>query len=430
MKKIIQSVRKFGVEMEVDMVHEDLLYEFYDRHRRYANVVRDSSIRGDLGLEIVTEPVTGEDGASKISSICSTIEELGIKTDNKSCSTHVHLDAPEFLQSSEYVVVEEGGLEGFVRDRGDEVSHFVRYTPTKNQQKNNRYKATTIVKSYSADDVTQPMWLSSNMGFPRRPFFPESKEVNGNEFKFIDVPYIDTYDIQVGQAILDRNIHRIHDTNYPNWPVKSIEEANSRFWEYIKRKSTTDNSELLVMINNSKPTERVKLLMYFYVMFNSLIQAMVSDSRKVNNAYCMPISDFYSLDQIKAIKSYSNFEELWYKEGDASQRMSFRNSHYHDSRYLDINLHSLFNRTNTIEIRLHGATKNAKHILWWTAMHQLIVDSIAELKFSIEDIDSVISLDSPVEEKYNAFVMLLNPRVGIQKYMKRTIKHFSDINID
>lgn len=55
-------------------------------------IVPDSSIQGENSNEVVSPVLSGKDGLDKLKKVCDTMNEVGAKV-NKSCGTHVHLDA-------------------------------------------------------------------------------------------------------------------------------------------------------------------------------------------------------------------------------------------------------------------------------------------------------------------------------------------------
>jgi hypothetical protein len=100
--------RRFGVEFEAHGVEERTLcsalnaagvhceIECYNHTTRgHWKIVYDSSIRGDHPFELVSPILCGENGLNELQTVCRVLNECGAKV-NKSCGTHVHMDAASF----------------------------------------------------------------------------------------------------------------------------------------------------------------------------------------------------------------------------------------------------------------------------------------------------------------------------------------------
>lgn len=68
-------------------------YEGYNHvTRNHWKVVSDSSLTGVNTFELVSPPLSGDDGFAQIEKVCQVLNDLGAKV-NKSCGLHVHIDA-------------------------------------------------------------------------------------------------------------------------------------------------------------------------------------------------------------------------------------------------------------------------------------------------------------------------------------------------
>lgn len=165
-----------------------------------------------------------------------------------------------------------------------------------------------------------------------------------------------------------------------------------------------------------KKTDRTKWLrnvLYFYTKYSDVMQAMVSQSRRVNNMYCVPLSDSFTLEEIEEIKTTNDVINVWYKGRGIG-------GHYDDSRYHNVNLHSYFDRHGTVEIRSHGSTIDPNKILLWVRLHQHICDKLENIE--LEDIKSD-------KDPFISFLDFLSDDPLLQNYYKRLIGYFCNITI-
>ncbi|NPV52245.1 MAG: amidoligase family protein [Firmicutes bacterium] len=107
--------RAFGIEIEAYGVSQ---FELEDRLRQagiqvrvegynhstreHWKIVSDGSIQGPDSFELVSPPLSGEEGLNQIRTVCRVLDEVGAKV-NKSCGFHVHHSAadltPKALQA-------------------------------------------------------------------------------------------------------------------------------------------------------------------------------------------------------------------------------------------------------------------------------------------------------------------------------------------
>jgi hypothetical protein len=100
--------RRFGVEFEACNVQKEVLsralnaagvaceIEGYNHTTRaHWKIVHDGSLEGNNTFELVSPVLNGEAGISELQTVCRVLTECGAKV-NKSCGTHVHIDATGF----------------------------------------------------------------------------------------------------------------------------------------------------------------------------------------------------------------------------------------------------------------------------------------------------------------------------------------------
>lgn len=362
-------MRSFGVEIECNLENTSL----FDSRVPYSRLTTDSSIKGKNPIEVVTEPLDGEAGFRGIFELCSHLNSYDVKTTNPNCGLHVHLDGSGFIQENNVCVVDEGEIfVPFVAMR-----KILNYNNDKKLNNEDYLAIARFIKQ------TEPHNSGSNWCWWTKEGFISAKKRKG-----------------------------VTNLRFNEMPKTSI----------LPPRQTT--GKYFTVSNNDNVLNNVKNLLLFYVVFNPVVSGMIPDSRKDGNSYCPPVSENYSIDDILAVSTYDDFMKLWYKSNSTH---GHTNNHYDDSRYQNINLHSLWNRTNTVEVRSHKATTDPVKILMWVKFHMLIVDKIANGDITTQQIQAGVKLELPDMTKY--LLDILEADVNMQKYVIRLINHFNSLKI-
>jgi len=115
---------RFGVEFEAYNVSKATLNRALNRAgvnceiegynhatRSHWKIVTDSSLTGTECFELVSPVLQGEQGLAEVETVCRVLNECNAKV-NKSCGTHVHLDASNFnLQTWKNIYINYARLE-------------------------------------------------------------------------------------------------------------------------------------------------------------------------------------------------------------------------------------------------------------------------------------------------------------------------------
>lgn len=115
---------KFGVEFEAYNVSKAKLNSALNRAgincdiegynhttRNHWKIVSDSSLSGSQSFELVSPILQGEQGLAEVETVCRVLNECNAKV-NKSCGTHVHLNASNFnLQTWKNIYINYARLE-------------------------------------------------------------------------------------------------------------------------------------------------------------------------------------------------------------------------------------------------------------------------------------------------------------------------------
>lgn len=196
-----------------------------------------------------------------------------------------------------------------------------------------------------------------------------------------------------------------------------IEWIESRFDNilYLSKAQLTSKPRLnytYYYLDKPDRFEWMRNVFYFYTKFSDVMEAMVSDSRKFGNMYCIPLGKSYDCDRIAECNSMDSLKGVWYKGRPSA-------GHYDDSRYHNVNLHCFWDRHGTVEIRSHGGTIDPNKILLWLRLHQTIVDKLEEVK-----LEELVALGNIPQE----FINFVGDGM-LKDYIKRLLGFYSGIKI-
>lgn len=144
---LLNNERTYGIEIEAygvtrSTVEQELrnaginaYSEGYNhRTQAYWKVITDSSIRGSLGFELVSPPLSGEEGLNQIKVVSEVLNRLGAQI-NRSCGLHVHHHVADYdLQNFKNLY----GLYGRFETTIDS------FTPNSRRANNNRFTRSII----------------------------------------------------------------------------------------------------------------------------------------------------------------------------------------------------------------------------------------------------------------------------------------------
>lgn len=172
-------------------------------------------------------------------------------------------------------------------------------------------------------------------------------------------------------------------------------------------------------ISTTEPVA-LKQLWQFYVAFDEVMLSFLPAARR-RNRYCISMSKSEKYATIGKAQTQRDIEALWYKVSAPRHIDALKAHHYHDTRYMGVNLHSLL-ADNHLEIRFHSGTLKAIKILEWTALHQRIADMAA----ANELVTSEAMLTLPLDKKTKMFFSILGLTDRAQKYFMRRQAQFKD----
>jgi hypothetical protein len=122
-----------------------------------------------------------------------------------------------------------------------------------------------------------------------------------------------------------------------------------------------------------------------YLAFEDVLLSLLPSSRR-SSGYCKALRRYFHAQEILECLTREELEAIWYRARDSEEVSKLKIIKSHDSRYIGLNLHSLFH-ANHAEIRYHSGTVNAEKILQWVNLHALLFDKAAsvEARTVIED---------------------------------------------
>lgn len=413
-EEIIGSLQKdvtFGLEFEMfgGTKGNNLTRLVRDSGHSYSG---DGSIRGNNAIEVQTKVLKGKSGAKSVLELLKNANDLGYHV-NDSCGTHVHLGAIDFfdeftfklsdIQSSmheERLCIERGLLIKLTESFGNEEAV--------NDWINDMYLRSKNSDGYSSSYRMRDGKISR---FSISQIYIRDGNDNYNGISYVcrdstlDKLDVTTDDLLRGNRAL---------------LVSPTKDSKGKSTIYI-------NAENICIYSRprSEKYHKLKTLFYTYVMFEKFIFSLLPENRRDNN-YCNPLSTSYTLRDIQNCGSQEDIEKLWYKKLSLREVASAKREHYEGSRYHAINLHSMFYKHGTVEIRSHHGTLQSNSILMWVALHQKIIKSVLDGKFNfVYNINSRRDLRT-VADQYRMFISRLELKdTPLDKFIKHRIGKYS-----
>lgn len=420
---IITSNRLFGIELEMVNKQSEELRKLSTSLDKKIGVSQDGSIRGGFGIEIQTPILKGKCGEELLCNIVKQAKSCGFAV-NKTCGTHCHLDAKDFIPIPR---TKKTGYFGRIGELEGEMFACLIDTGIKEQQ--DFYSGLVSPRSFKIDGVT----YSKKSTLPTMEFDNRGKIINKSIFATDEMFEKADYSLNF---ILSRFIQSSQLITKPsgNLQLKAKDLYLVVLDTNYSHPETKESMLGFYNVNHydTKDINKIKALMAFYLVFDDVILSMLPEERR-ENMFCRPFKEAYSLYHILSIESYEEFEKLWYSYnakrgtngGRDQTKISDRKQDKHDStRYVGTNFHSMLSKNKTLEIRYHAGTLDEKKILSWVALHQKIMDSISEGKISIDDIKKS-NLKLRFENKLADFLRLLSLDEKLTAYVQGRIKNYN-----
>lgn len=347
----LSTNRTFGIEFECFGDSESLVRKAEELGFTYSG---DGSIRASHGspIEIQTSVLTGKSGGEKVYDLLETAKASGMDV-NSSCGTHVHLGGSSFFNVKKEVMVES--LENI----------------TKKTVLIERAFYNSIIKNADSETANMTVFTSDEMTDGSVGTVRFNDERKSQYYKLPVTFSSRTLSLLVRATTLaDKGID-VSRVIGGDFKLKIGSESKKTESEYI-----IPAKSLLVLKKGGKEERfnKLKAILSFYFLFEDVFFAMLPSDRETNR-YCRKLSGSMTLDQIHRCDSQEDLEKLWYKTKSIKESEDMKTQHYSDSRYHAFNIHSLFYKYGTFEIRSHNGTLDADEILMWTALHQRIVDA-------------------------------------------------------
>lgn len=398
---IIKSHRKFGVEVEMFHPQRQTISKLAKIVARTFGIEHDGSIEAKgYGVEVVSPILSGNKGENAIVELFKTINELKFKI-NKTCGLHVHLDGEGFSKGTRTVVVpysDSRDILNTVNDKNGDYAFIVRrdVMNTLSQRLQIEDSAQIIADEYMTCDGNA-LYLSKELGVSvpdihRREGFIEADK----ESSIIDI-------FEFGQKT-DIETAMKGTTVTPPQP---------------------NQNDYVCIVYGNKNLKNVLTLLYLHTVYSDVFMAMLPMSRRQDNLYCQSLSLGFSAAQIESIRSYTELESAWYKTRKVSETRQRKGNHYDDSRYFTMNLHSLFAKYGTVEIRSHSATLDHNKVLYWVAFHQEILDRIVSGEINMDMLRQGVNIFNP-DDRVEFLKEVMNLRPSLTKYMQKRIDYFKD----
>lgn len=184
-----------------------------------------------------------------------------------------------------------------------------------------------------------------------------------------------------------------------------------------------DGETMLPQTRTKDNPYKIKALWSFYLVFEDVFLSFLPQSRR-RNQYCGLVKNEFHVKEISNCNTLEALEKLWYRTNIRTQIAQRKGNKYDNSRYLGVNLHSLFSNKH-LEIRYHSGTLNHVKVLEWANLHQTIMD-LSEAR----GLDLSIGAQNlpALEDKTELFFQILRLPARSEQYFKSRQEQFKDIS--
>lgn len=186
-----------------------------------------------------------------------------------------------------------------------------------------------------------------------------------------------------------------------------------------------DGAGLMPKTRTTHYPTAIVALWTFYLVFEDVFLSFLPPSRR-RNQYCTLIKSQFHAKEIQTCRTLVELEKLWYRTANRNDIKNRKGNKYDSSRYVGINLHSLFSN-NHLEVRYHSGTLNAGKILEWVNLHQTVLDKAADGRlWGMPEVQSLPAL----ADKTALFFKVLELPDRAEKYFRDRQAMFSNIEQD
>lgn len=174
-------------------------------------------------------------------------------------------------------------------------------------------------------------------------------------------------------------------------------------------------------------TGAIQALWAFYLVFEDVLLSFLPQSRR-KNSYCMLVKDSVHFKEILQCGTVAELEELWYRTANSEEIDMRKANKYDQSRYMGVNLHSLF-ANGHLEIRYHSGTMNPVKILEWANVHSVIVDKAVTEGLGFISMFDMARYEPTLPKKTALFFEVLGlPAHAREYFLKRQAMFTEDKN--
>lgn len=423
--KIIKSKRTFGLEFEINLGREGQR-ALRDNIKREFNLVHDGSV--NAGIEIVSPILNGKDGEDKINNLCEVMKKVKAGADD-SCGLHVHVDASDFFDDEPSTLFTlERYLESLAAERSG-LKDYKLFILDQNILKDLKDYSYGLYESIYETGRLDSFGIDEFLGYLSKQVttFPVVYTGDGD---LADKSV--TYCVSNGSRGARVKFSELIKTDEDIKKYKGEPQAVALGYQnFILIDKQFSKGLLLVAVKNNHPKaseerlKRIKRVASFYVAFDDVLAAMLPCDRR-DNDFAIRTSTRLSIRDVYQCKTVLDFFNSWTKTKDLRGFRFSLGEPRHESRYYGINFRALL-KHGTIEIRYHAGTTDAEKALYWTALHQKIVDIASNLmdpRFNLERLekaDMVIDID----RKSDLFFSKLELPKETEDYLRKRIKEYA-----
>lgn len=387
--KIIRSLRKFGIEVEMYNETTSHILKFASQISNLFGLEHDGSLdTPGHAVEVVSPILRGEAGENAVRDLFDNINEYDFKI-NSSCGFHVHLDGSDFSNKSKTYECSVGEITEEVVKK---IKNGTQVVVVKDK----------LIKSLRGGEY--PQYNDNELVE-----ILLSESSRGDNYLFLSKA--------LGYSVLDarKTESRIS--------IGDTDIIVTLFTAEDENRDVAPEDRVFIIDGNNN-LSNILTLLYLHTVYGDVFSSMLPKSRRQGNMYCQKLSTIFSPTQIENITSFTELERAWYGVSTSRDVGGHKSNKYDDSRYFSVNLHSLFSKYGTVEFRSHSPTLNSQKALYWIALNQKIMDNIADGRVTISSLRGAVSIFE-LDDKVDFMLGALDLGATLNEYVKSRIDYFS-----
>lgn len=411
----ITSTRTFGVELEMFGGNMEGIKTFarnYGHNYGHDGSIKNTKNNNEGCIEVQTGILTGKEGAKILTDLMEESKKLEFKV-NGTCGTHVHFGGGDFFDKVDFNI---GSLQDIKQNQTNIIFE--------------KKLLLLMVEAYGSFNQVVSH-IIGDISYSLGKTYTNEYRMNTGKFSRFCVIPVRHFNTTFSMVIRESTLTKMGTSQKQVWYDESISLSDKAGKDIMLCKDV-----VLVHKPETDKFKKLKKLFYFYNIFDDVLFKMLPQERR-NNNFCKKLSSTYSIKDIQKCSSQGELEKIWYQketfrdvendkrsslQGNSSDTQNRDNS----VRYHGVNLHSLYYKHGTVEIRMHHGTLNAESLLLWIQLHQKIMDGISNNQVVDEIISKCSKGYDNVYEGGKYLIEALNLQgTNLETFIKHRIKKYN-----